>query len=108
METSNPSAAAGRRAILTVVLCCLVAAMEGVDLQAPGLTVPVLGPLFKMSPADKGWFLSVSTFGLMAGAVIGGRLSDRIGRKGVLVLACGLFGVFSTATAFAASAHMLM
>jgi AAHS family 3-hydroxyphenylpropionic acid transporter len=108
MEISNPSAAVARRAFLTVALCCLVAAMEGIDLQAPGLTVPILGPLFKMSAVDKGWFLSISTFGLMAGAAVGGRLSDRIGRKWVLILAAALFGLFSTATAFATSAHMLL
>ena len=82
--------------------------MEGIDLQAPGLTVPILGPLFKMSPADKGWFLSISTFGLMIGAAIGGRLSDRIGRKWVLILSAVLFGLCSTATAFATSAQSLM
>jgi AAHS family 3-hydroxyphenylpropionic acid transporter len=64
--------------------------------------------LFKMSPADKGWFLSISTFGLMIGAAVGGRLSDRIGRKWVLILSAVLFGLFSTLTAFATSAHMLM
>ena len=108
MKTSALSAPTPRRAVLTVALCCLVAAMEGIDLQAPGLTVPILGPLFKMSPADKGWFLSISTFGLMLGAAVGGRLSDRIGRKWVLILSAVLFGLFSTATAFATSAHMLL
>ena len=94
--------------ILTVALCCLVAMMEGVDLQAPGLTVPALGALFHMSPGDKGLFLSMSTFGLMAGAAIGGWLSDRVGRKAVLVVSAGLFGIFTVATAFSTSAEMLM
>jgi AAHS family 3-hydroxyphenylpropionic acid transporter len=108
MPTSIPASPSSRNAILTVALCCLVAALEGIDLQAPGLTVPVLGSLFKMSPADKGWFLSISTFGLMAGAAIGGWLSDRVGRKWVLVLSVALFGLFSAATAFATDVHLLM
>lgn len=95
-------------AALTVALCCLTAFAEGIDLQAPGLTAPVLGALYKMSPADKGWFLSMSTFGLMVGAIIGGRLSDWMGRKGTLILSAAVFGLFSLATALASSAHMLM
>jgi AAHS family 3-hydroxyphenylpropionic acid transporter len=107
MHARTPSGARGA-AFLTVALCCLVAMMEGIDLQAPGLTAPVLGSLFKMTAADKGWFLSMSTFGLMAGAAIGGRLSDLLGRKGVLVLSVSLFGLFSLATAASSSAPMLM
>jgi MFS transporter, AAHS family, 3-hydroxyphenylpropionic acid transporter len=95
-------------AALTVVLCCLTAFAEGIDLQAPGLTAPVLGALYNMSPADKGWFLSMSTFGLMVGAILGGRLSDRMSRKGTLILSAAVFGLFSLATALASSVHMLM
>jgi AAHS family 3-hydroxyphenylpropionic acid transporter len=108
MRDASQARASGQGAVLTVALCCLVAMMEGIDLQAPGLTLPVLGPLFKMSAGDKGWFLSISTFGLMIGAALGGRLSDRIGRKWVLIIAAGLFGLFSTATAFSTSAQMLL
>ena len=107
-RTPGGARAAADRGFLIVALCCLVAMMEGIDLQAPGLTAPVLGPLFKMTAADKGWFLSMSTFGLMAGAAIGGRLSDLLGRKGVLVLSVSLFGMFSLATAASSSAPMLM
>jgi AAHS family 3-hydroxyphenylpropionic acid transporter len=101
-------ASAGHRGIVTVVLCCIVAAMEGIDFQAPGLTVPVLGPLFHMSPGDTGLFLSMSIFGLLAGAAVGGRLSDRIGRKWVLIVSVALFGLFSIGTALSTSAEMLL
>ena len=108
MPTQNGTTVTPGRALLTVALCCVVAMMEGIDLQAPGLTVPVLGKLFNMSPNDKGLFLSMSTFGLMIGAAIGGRLSDLIGRKWVLILSATLFGLFSLATAAATSGQMLL
>jgi MFS transporter, AAHS family, 3-hydroxyphenylpropionic acid transporter len=95
-------------AIVIVALCCLIAAFEGIDLQAPGLTVPVLGPLFQMTPAARGLFLSISTFGMIIGATIGGRLSDAIGRKWVLISAVTLFGLFTVLTAFSVSARMLL
>lgn len=115
MQASNQTHPTSGRAILTVALCCLLAMMEGVDLQAPGVTLPVLGPLFKISTTEKiwflpvsGWFLSMSTFGLMVGAAIGGRLSDLGGRKWVLIFSAVLFGLFSVGTAFSTSVQMLV
>ena len=109
MQTSSTTVPApGARAIVIVALCCLVTMLEGIGLQAPGLTMPVLGPLFKMTANAKDWFLSASTFGLILGAAAGGRLSDLIGRKWVLILSAAFFGVFSLATAASDSAHMLM
>jgi AAHS family 3-hydroxyphenylpropionic acid transporter len=115
MQASTPTHPAAGRAVLTVALCCLLTMTEGVDLQAPGLTIPVLGPLFKISAVEKiwflpvsGWFLSISTFGLMFGAAIGGRLSDLIGRKWVLIISAILFGLFSLGTAASNSVHTLM
>jgi MFS transporter, AAHS family, 3-hydroxyphenylpropionic acid transporter len=94
--------------IVVIILCCLVAAFEGVDLQAPGLTIPVLGPLFHMTPGDKGLFLSISTFGMILGAAIGGRVSDLIGRKYVLIATVTTFGLLTIATAFSTSINMLL
>jgi AAHS family 3-hydroxyphenylpropionic acid transporter len=91
-----------------IALCCLVAAFEGIDLQAPGLTIPVLAPLFHMTPGSKGLFLSISTFGMIVGASIGGRMSDLVGRKYVLIAAVSVFGLLTLATAFASSVTALL
>jgi AAHS family 3-hydroxyphenylpropionic acid transporter len=118
MTASAQPAKAGNR-LLIVAFCCLAAMGEGFDLQAPGVTLPVLAPLFKLSAgagggylagfiSQKSLFLSMSTFGLMVGAVIGGRLSDRIGRKWVAVVSVTLFALFSALTAHAVSADMLL
>jgi AAHS family 3-hydroxyphenylpropionic acid transporter len=93
-KAGGGSATAGR----TVALCGLVAAFEGFDLQAAGVAAPRLAPFFQMTPDQLGWFFSASTFGLMLGAAVGGRLSDWMGRKRVLILSVLLFGLFSIAT----------
>lgn len=91
-----------------VFLCILVAILEGIDLQAAGVAAPKLGPALGLSPADLSWFFSVSTFGLMIGAAIGGRLSDRFGRKIGLVCSVGLFGALSLVTGLAGSIEHLV
>lgn len=105
------------RGAWVVAACCLASLGEGIDLQAPGVTMPVLAPLFHLATGQgfwggfigtKGLFASMSTFGLFFGAVIGGRLSDLIGRKWVLVGSVVLFGIFSAITAQSTDAQMLL
>jgi AAHS family 3-hydroxyphenylpropionic acid transporter len=115
---SSTSAPAGaNRAIWIVGACCLASFGEGIDLQAPGVTMPVLAPLFHLTTGQgfwggfigtKGLFASMSTFGLFFGAMIGGRLSDLIGRKWVLVWSVALFGVFSALTVQSTDAQTLL
>jgi AAHS family 3-hydroxyphenylpropionic acid transporter len=111
---ANPSAS---RAALIVAFCCMAAMGEGFDLQTPGVTMPVLAPLFHLTTgqgflggfvSSKALFASMSTFGLMVGAVIGGRASDLVGRKWVTVISVALFAAFSAATAHAPSTNLLL
>ncbi|MHC9086872.1 3-(3-hydroxy-phenyl)propionate transporter MhpT [Luteimonas sp. RIT-PG2_3] len=97
-----------RRSWLTVAMCCLVAVFEGFDLQAAGVAAPKLIPVFGLDPAQLGWFFSASTFGLMLGAVFGGRLSDRFGRKRVLIASVAVFGLLSVLTALSTTVDHLL
>ena len=85
----------------TILFCVLVAFCEGIDLQAAGVAAAGIGSEFKPNPNELGTFFSASTFGLLIGALVGGRLADRIGRKTVLVASIGLFGLFSLLTSLA-------
>jgi MFS transporter, AAHS family, 3-hydroxyphenylpropionic acid transporter len=86
----------------TTIVCCLLAVFcEGIDLQAAGVAAGGIIPEFKPSPDQIGTFFSASTFGLFLGALIGGRLSDSIGRKRVVVTSIVLFGLFSLLTPLA-------
>lgn len=86
----------------TTIVCCLLGVFcEGIDLQAAGVAAGGIIPEFKPSPDQTGTFFSASTFGLFLGALAGGRLSDSIGRKRVVVTSITLFGLFSLLTPLA-------
>jgi AAHS family 3-hydroxyphenylpropionic acid transporter len=89
----------GRRAGLTLVLCFLGVLCEGLDIQSMGLAAPRMAPALGLARDQLGPLFSASIVGLLIGAVIGGRLADRFGRKGVLVACLVVFGVFSLVTA---------
>jgi MFS transporter, AAHS family, 3-hydroxyphenylpropionic acid transporter len=99
---TNPDTAP-HGAALTVVLCALAALFEGIDLQVAGVAAAGIVPQFKPDPQHLGVFFSSSTLGLVCGALIGGRMSDWIGRKRVLVASVAAFGGFSLMAASAST-----
>ena len=114
---SEAKASSVNRTFWIVAFCCMAALGEGFELQTPGVTMPVLAPLFHLTTgqgfiggfvSSKALFASMSTFGLMVGAVIGGRVSDLVGRKWVTVISVALFAAFAAGTAHAANADMLL
>lgn len=96
-------AAAPASPALTIVLCFIVALIEGFDLQAAGIAAPHIAQEFGLSAVQLGWFFSAGLIGLLPGALFGGWLADRLGRKEVLIAAVLLFGLFSLLTAYADS-----
>lgn len=97
-----------RRTWLTIALCFTVAVLEGIDFQAPGIAAKGMGLAFGLDKLQMGWVFSAGILGLLPGALIGGWLADRIGRKGVLIASVALFGIFSIATAHAWELYSLM
>ncbi|MCS9404572.1 3-(3-hydroxy-phenyl)propionate transporter MhpT [Pseudomonas aeruginosa] len=95
-------------AVRTIALCFVVALLEGLDLQATGVAAPHLIREFNLSPAALGWVFTAGLVGLLPGAVAGGWLADRLGRKCVLIAAVSLFGLFSLLTAHSASYTQLL
>jgi AAHS family 3-hydroxyphenylpropionic acid transporter len=74
---------------------------EGIDLQTAGVAAAGIRQQFTPDSQMLGYFFSAGTLGLFIGAVFGGRLADRFGRKRVLVTSIVVFGLFSLATASA-------
>lgn len=93
---------------LIVLVCFLIAALEGYDIQAFGIAAPKLAAQFALSPGQTGWAASAAMFGLVAGAFGGGWLADRIGRRPVLLAAVITFGLFSIATGLSADYATLL
>lgn len=92
----------------TILLCFIVAILEGLDLQAVGVVAPAMAATFQLDSAALGWVFSAGLIGLLPGAVFGGWLADRFGRKRVLIGAVILFGLFSLLTAYSASYEQLL
>jgi len=97
----NDTRNANSHVTATIVCCVLAAFCEGIDLQAAGVAAGGIAPEFRPTPDQLGTFFSASIVGLFFGALIGGRLSDSFGRKGVLVSSIALFGLFSLLTPLA-------
>ncbi|QBR03264.1 MFS transporter [Paraburkholderia pallida] len=90
-----------------LVLCFLVVAADGYDTAAIGFIAPSLVQQWGVARAALGPVMSAALVGLGIGAMLAGPLADRLGRKTVLVLSVGLFGVWSFAAAFAHSIESL-
>lgn len=85
----------------------LVSAMGGLlfgyDWVVIGGAKPFYEPFFGISenPAMQGWAMSCALLGCLAGAVLSGWLSDRFGRKRLLILSAFLFIAASLGTGMA-------
>jgi AAHS family 3-hydroxyphenylpropionic acid transporter len=93
---------------ITMLLCCLITVLEGFDLQAAGVAAPKLAAALAVDAGRLGGFFSAGTLGLMLGAVAGGRLSDRVGRKRVLLLSMALFALLSLLTGLSQTFNQLL
>ena len=93
---------------LVFALCFIAGLCEGFDLQSAGITAPKFAPVFHLLPTQLGWVFSASTLGLFIGALFGGRLADRVGRRGVLIASTIIFGLFSIGTALVSDTNSLL
>jgi MFS transporter, AAHS family, 4-hydroxybenzoate transporter len=98
----------GALQIRILILCTLVALLDGLDLQSIGLAAPGIAadlhiPLPRLSAV-----FSAALAGLALGAFGFGLLADRIGRKAVLIGATACFGIFTICTALAPGFNELL
>jgi SP family arabinose:H+ symporter-like MFS transporter len=93
---------------------CLVSAMGGLlfgyDWVVIGGAKPFYEPFFGISGHAflQGWAMSCALIGCLVGAVISGWLSDRFGRKKLLILSAGLFVIASIGTGGAGSFNIFV
>ncbi|KAG4076162.1 hypothetical protein HA402_006379 [Bradysia odoriphaga] len=90
-----------------IILGFLILAIDGYDTAAMGYIAPSVARDWGIVKQDLGPVLSAALLGLSLGALVAGPISDRVGRKRVLVFSCLFFGLSSLATAYAGSLNSL-
>lgn len=88
---------------ITIVICFLIAMIEGIDIQAIGVAASSIKAHFGLDSSQLGVLFSVGIFGLLPGAIVGGYYADRIGRKKVLISSVILFSIFTLSIVFVQS-----
>ena len=97
-----------KHSVITVAICFLIAVIEGLDIQAAGIAAAGIREAFGLDSSQLGVFFSAGILGLLPGALIGGRYSDRIGRKKVLIWSVAIFALFTLCTVWVNSFNSLL
>ncbi len=92
---------------LIFALCFLIVLLDGFDTAAIGYIAPSLIQEWGVTKPDLAPVLSAALFGLAAGALGSGPLSDRFGRRLVLNVSVLLFAIACLASAFASDLQSL-
>src|SRR5687768_12041996 len=107
MKTVKASRATRREwtGLAVIALPCMLYSM---DLTVLNLAVPALSAELRPSSAELLWVVDIYGF-MVAGCLITmGTLGDRIGRRRLLMIGAGAFGVASALAAFSTSAALLI
>ncbi|WP_434637958.1 MFS transporter [Klebsiella sp. I138] len=90
-----------------LLLCFVIIMLDGYDAAVMGFIAPALIEDWGISRAQMGPVLGAAMFGVAIGALVAGPLSDRYGRKRILLWSVALFALFSLAAALAQSPSQL-
>ena len=82
-----------------VVVLGLITLFDSYDLFVAGSTIPFAIRSWHLKPSEAGLMVSVGLFGFLIGALAGGPLADKVGRKPTLIVALFASSLFSMATA---------
>ncbi|MDF7675226.1 aromatic acid/H+ symport family MFS transporter [Neisseriaceae bacterium ESL0693] len=91
-----------------VLLMFLTVIFDGMDIAIMGFIIPALSHSWQLTHMQGAQILSTALTGLIVGALVGGPLADKIGRKKILVVNVFLFGLFTLLCATAQHIYTLM
>lgn len=99
---------ASRLGVLVAISAATVGVIYGYDSSNIGGALLYLREEYQLSEAKAGLVASIVVFGEIAGALVGGALADRFGRKPVMVGVAATFAIFSLMSALAWDVPSLM
>jgi AAHS family 4-hydroxybenzoate transporter-like MFS transporter len=91
-----------------VLLCALVAALDGFDTQAIAYVAPSIAAAWGIEKSAFGAVFGAGLLGLTIGALLLSPIGDRFGRKLVILVCTAAFGLFSLLTARATDIDQLL
>ena len=90
-----------------IALGAFIMLLDGFDVQAIGFAASAISHDLGIAVSRFGVVFSSGLIGALLGSLLLSPLADHFGRKPMIVLTVGLFGLFTVATAFATSIEML-
>ncbi|MPZ41833.1 MAG: MFS transporter [Betaproteobacteria bacterium] len=108
MTSRTPESKATRREWIGLAVIALPCLLYSMDLMVLNLAIPALSADLEPTAAQLLWIIDIYGF-LLAGMLIPmGTLGDRIGRRRLLLIGAGAFGIASALAAFSPNAEMLI
>jgi len=107
LKTILEGARLGPFQIRIIAICFAIAALDGFDTQSIAFVAPALRHSWDIPPAMFGPLFGIGLFGTLLGSIALGPIADRIGRKPIILLTTGLFGVMSLLCSTATSIETL-
>lgn len=106
--TPDTRASATPRRGLVLAALCSAALIINIDVTIVNVALPSLVRELRASTSNLQWVVDAYTLVFASLILAAGNLSDRVGRKGVLLAGLGVFGAGSVAGAFGTSAGQLI
>lgn len=91
------------RQFIVVALCCLINTTDGYDMLSLALAAPKLGKEWGVAPQLMGMALSATSVGIVLGSLLVAQLSDRFGRRPIMLAALLIVTVVHGCSAIATS-----
>jgi MFS transporter, AAHS family, 4-hydroxybenzoate transporter len=82
-------------------ICTAIALLDGFDVQTMGVAAPALARAWGLAPPALSAVFMAAPAGMVVGALVMGRLADRVGRRRPIIAATLLFAVGTSLTPFA-------
>src|SRR5215469_8803515 len=97
-----------KKRAFTLLAMCLCAFIISMDTTIVNVTLPALVRQLHATSTDLQWVVDAYSLTFAALVLVIGSLSDRFGRKGMLLAGLGVFGASSLAGSFGTTADQLI